>query len=232
MVVEEYLSEKEQWEQVTRWVRENGLWIVAGIVVGAAGLGGWHWYQDHVDSVGSQASAKYTQLVQAFGKSDRTAGFVALGELERDYPSSPYVDQAKLIAARVYVDDGSLDKAVAELQSVVEHSKDAELALLARLRLARVQIAQKKPDAALATLNGLKAGAFEPRMHEVLGDAYYAKGDKAGALKEYMSAKVGDMVAQSLDPQSLDLKIQDLTAENPHATAQAATPPAASAAAK
>ena len=61
----------------------------------------------------------------------------------------------------------------------MEHTKDAELALVARLRLARVQIAQKKPDAALATLNGLKAGAFEPRYHEVLGDAYYAKGDKA-----------------------------------------------------
>ena len=47
--MEEYLSEKEQWEQVTRWLRENGLWIIAGIVVGAAGLAGWHWYQDHLN---------------------------------------------------------------------------------------------------------------------------------------------------------------------------------------
>jgi predicted negative regulator of RcsB-dependent stress response len=231
--VEEYLSEKEQWEQVTRWLRENGLWIIAGIVVGAAGLGGWHWYQQHVDSVGEAASAKYSELVQHFSKDDdRTAGFVALGELERDFPSSPYVDQAKLMAARIYVDDGSLDKAASELQSVIEHSKDADLVLMTRLRLARVQISQKKPDAALATLNGLKAGAFEPRMHEVLGDAYYAKGDKTNALKEYMSAKVTDMVSQSLDAQGLELKIDDLTAENPHAMAQAATPPAASAAAK
>lgn len=229
--MEEYLSEKEQWEQVTRWLRENGLWIVAGIVVGAAALGGWHWYQDHVDSVGAAASTKYGELVQDFAKSDRTAGFVALGELERDFPQSPYVDQAKLMAARIYVDDGALDKASGELQSVVEHAKDSQLALLARLRLARVQIAQKKPDAALATLNGLKAGAFEPRMHEVLGDAYYAKGDKANALKEYMSAKVGDMVSQSLDSPGLELKIDDLTAENPHAMAKAATPPPAPAAA-
>ena len=230
--MEEYLSEKEQWEQVTRWVRENGLWIIAGIVVGAAGLGGWHWYQGHVTSVGEAASAKYNELVQDFAKSDRTAGFVALGELERDFPSSPYVDQGKLMAARIYVDDGALDKAASELQSVVEHSKDADLALIARLRLARVQISQKKPDAALATLNGLKAGSFEPQMHEISGDAYYAKGDKPNALKEYMSAKVTDMVSQSLNPAELELKIDDLTAENPHAMAQAATPPAASAAAK
>ena len=77
--MEEYLSEKEQWEQVTRWLRENGLWIIAGIVVGAAGLGGWHWYQGRVDSVGEAASAKYNELVEDFKKSDRTSGFVEIG---------------------------------------------------------------------------------------------------------------------------------------------------------
>ena len=224
--MEEYLSEQEQWDQVKAWLRENGLWIIAGVLVGAAGLGGWHWYEDHVDSVGAQASTKYTQVVEAFGKGDRTQAFVLLGELERDYSSSPYVDQAKLMAAKVYVETGDLDKAAAELQAVTDQSKDTGLALLARLRLARVQIAQKKPDAALATLNGVKSGAFEPRYHEVMGDAYYAKGDKAAALKEYLSAKVGDF-GGSPDSQGLDLKISDLTAENPHAMAQVVTPQAA-----
>jgi predicted negative regulator of RcsB-dependent stress response len=208
--VEEYLSEKEQWEAIKTWLRENGLWIIAGVAVGAGALGAWRWYQDHVDSVGAQASAKYTQVLDAFGHGDRTQAFVLLGELERDYSSSPYVDQGKLMAARIYVDSGDLDKAVKELQAVMEHTKDSELALLSRLRLARVQIAQNKPDAALATVNGLKAGAFEPRYHEVLGDAYYAKGDKANALKEYMKAKVGDFGGSS-DSQELDLKISDLS---------------------
>jgi len=234
--VEEYLSEREQWDQIKAWLRDNGLWIIAGVVVGAVGLGGWHWYQDHVDAVGAEASTKYTQVVEAFGKGDRTTAFVLLGELERDYSSSPYVDQAKLMAARVYVDGGDLDKAAAELQAITDHSKDTELALISRLRLARVQIAQKKPDVALATLNGVKPGAFEPRYHEVMGDAYFAKGDKAAALREYLSAKVGDF-GGSPESQGLDLKISDLSAENPHAmaqvvTPQAATPPAASAAAK
>jgi predicted negative regulator of RcsB-dependent stress response len=230
--VEEYLSEKEQWEQIKAWLRDNGLWIIAGIAVGAAALGGWRWYQDHVDSVGAQAGAKYTQVVDAFGRGDRTQGFVLLGELERDYASSPYVDQGKLMAARMYVDTGDLDKAAAELQAVAEHTKDTELALLTRLRLARVQIAQKKVDAALATLNAVKPGAFETRYHEILGDAYYTKGDKATALKEYLKAKVGDL-AGSPDSQQLDLKISDLSADNPPPMAkQTVSPPAATAAAK
>jgi len=229
--VEEYLSEKEQWEQIKAWLRDNGLWIIAGIAVGAAGLAGWHWYEDHVDGVGAQASTKYTQIIDAFERGDRTQGFVLLGELERDYSSSPYVDQGKLMAARMYVDTGDLDKASAELQAVAGHTKDSELALLTRLRLARVQIAQKKVDAALATLNAVKPGAFETRYHEILGDAYYAKGDKASALKEYLKAKVGDLAGSS-DSQQLDLKISDLSADNPPPVAkQTATPPAAATAA-
>ena len=230
--MEEYLSEKEQWEQIKAWLRDNGLWIIAGVAVGAAALGGWRWYQDRVDSVGAQAGAKYMQVLEAFGRDDRTQGFVLIGELERDYASSPYVDQAKLMAARIYVDSRDLDKAVGELQAVAEHSKDSQLALLARLRLARVQIAQNKADAALATLNGMKPGAFESRYHEILGDAHYAKGDKASALKEYLKAKVGNF-GGSPDSQQLDLKISDLSADNPPPVAkQTVTPPAATAAAK
>jgi predicted negative regulator of RcsB-dependent stress response len=57
--VESYLSEKEQWEAIKGWFRENGLWIVAGIAVGALGIGGWRWWDSHLDQVGREASGKY-----------------------------------------------------------------------------------------------------------------------------------------------------------------------------
>ena len=75
-----------------------------------------------------------------------------------------------------------------------------------------MQIAQQKPDDALATLNGVEPGAFAPRYHEVRGDAYYAKGDKANALKEYRSARTLD-VGGVTDTSLLDLKISDLVAD-------------------
>jgi predicted negative regulator of RcsB-dependent stress response len=212
--VDDYLSEKEQWEALKIWIRENGLWILAGIAVGALALGGYRWWESYVDSRGAAASAKYSQLAQAFGRGDSTQGLVLLGELERDDASSPYVDQAKLLAAKWYVESGSLDKANAELQAVMTHSKDADLARVARLRLARVQISQQKPDEALATLNGVDPGAFAPRYHEVRGDAYHAKGDKVAALKEYRTARAGDL-GGGMDTALLDLKISDLAADAP-----------------
>ena len=209
--LEDYLSEKEQWERVTGWLRENGMWIVAGVVVGALGIGGWQWWNAHVDKVNGEASAKYEQMMADLTKGDRTGALILLSDLERDFSSTPYVDQAKLAVARVYVESNELDKAATQLQAVSQHSKDKQLALVARLRLARVQIAQNKPDDALTTLDGVDPGAFESLFHEVRGDAEFAKGNKAAALTEYRTARSKDAGSGS-DNSLLDLKISDLVA--------------------
>jgi predicted negative regulator of RcsB-dependent stress response len=209
--VEDYLSEKEQWEWIRAQVRENGPAVILAVAVVAAGVFGWRWWQGHLDAGRLEAGAKYTQMVQALDGGDRSRALVLFGELERDYAASPYTDQARLLAARLYVLGGELDRAAGELVAVAERSKDRDLALVARLRLARVQIAQGKLDGALVTLNAVQPGAFGAHFHEVRGDAYYAKGDRAAALKEYRSAQAAG--SDSL----LGLKIADLAAATPAA---------------
>ena len=211
--MDDYLSEKEQWEWLKGWVRSNGLWIVAGILVGVGILLGMRWWDARKDRIALEAGAKYQQILEAMDKGDKTRAQTITSELERDYPSSPYVDQANLIMVRNAVDAGELDKAAATLKSIMEKTKDQQLAFVARLRLARVQISQGKPDEAIATLNAVDPGAFKPRYSEARGDALYAKGDKAGALKEYQSAREG-LATQSVDATALDLKLSDLMADS------------------
>ena len=226
--MDEYLTEKEQWERVTAWLRENGLWIVAGVVVGALGIGGWQWWTAHVDKIDADASEKYEQLQTDLGKNDRTGALILMGDLERDYGSTPYVDQGHLALARSYVEGNELDKAATTLRSVLDHSKDKQLALVARVRLARVQVAQQKPDDALASLDGVDPGAFGALFHEVRGDAEFAKGNKAAALTEYRAAKTADIgsTGGGGDSALLDLKIADLTASTPTVTPTAQAPAA------
>ncbi|MDE2135957.1 MAG: tetratricopeptide repeat protein [Gammaproteobacteria bacterium] len=214
----EYLSDKEQWEQIRTWIRENALSVLVAVALVVAGFQGWRWWQGRQDARGIAASAAYTRMIEALEKGDRTQAFTRLGELERAFPGSPYADQGKMLAARVYVEGNELDKAVHELETVATGSRDHELALVARLRLARVEIAQGKPDAALATLNAVEPGAFAPRYAEVRGDIFYAKGDKAAALEEYRSALGG---AEG-DTALLNLKIADLSADAPAAAPGAA----------
>jgi predicted negative regulator of RcsB-dependent stress response len=225
--VEEYLSEKEQWEWIKEQVRHNGPAVLLAIVLAVTAVFGWRWWQSRQDARQLAAGSKYMQMVQSLERDDRSQALVQLGELERDYAGSPYTDQARLLAARLYVDEAQLDHAAAELTNVVEHSKDQELVRVARLRLARVQIAQGKPDNALATLGAASdAGAFAARYHEVRGDAYYTKGDRAGALGEYRSALQAGL--EGNDTALLQLKIADLDNGAPPPAATAAKPGAAS----
>jgi len=221
--VSEYLSDKEQWEEIRGWIREYGPSVLAGVAIAAALGAGWYWWKARTDARGLEASAIYTQMIDALERGNRADAFTHLGELERSYPGSPYADQAKLLAARVEVESNELDKAAQELTNVAEKSKDHGLALVARERLARVEIAQGKPDQALATLNAVKPGAFAARFEAVRGDAYYAKGDAAAALKAYRSAAGA---ADPADSALLNLKIADLAA-----TASASVPATAAAAA-
>jgi predicted negative regulator of RcsB-dependent stress response len=131
--------------------------------------------------------------------------------LIRDFPGSPYADQAQLELAGLYVDQGEDANAIAPLTAVMDHSKDTELQRVARLRLARVMIDQGKPDDALSLLSG-DPGAFAARYHDVRGDAYHAKKDPQKAAEEYKAAlmEADGGAGGGMDAALLTLKIADL----------------------
>ena len=223
--MDENLNDKEQVELVKSWLRENGPWLLAGVLIGAAALWGYNAWQARKEAQAVQASDTYEQLVQALERKDRTRGNTLADELRRDFASSPYADQADLALARAAVEANELPKAAERLTHVMIESKDPQLRLLARVRLARVQLAQNNVDTALTTLAAVEPGAFAPQFAEVRGDALLSKGEKSAALAEYLRAK-GAKLAGVIDTNPLDLKIADLRAQGV-SEPKAATPTAA-----
>lgn len=206
--MDEYLNEKEQWEQVLAWLREQGPWMVAGVAVVLAGWGGWHYWQQREEQRDLQAASRYEQLLDAFSRNDLSGGVKLADDLVASASGTPYANQADLAAARIQVENKDLDHAAQRLARVMNTTKDPQLALVARLRLARVQLSQGKNDAALGTLDGAQPGAFAARYAEVRGDVLLAKGDRDGALKQYRAAR--SAAASTVDTGLLDLKISDL----------------------
>ena len=202
-------SEAEQMERARDWLKTNGIWIVAGIALGVGGLAGWRWYQERRDTQAETASARYEELVDAFSRHDNVRGNTLLDELNREYAWTPYASLGALIAARAQVEANELDKAAASLKSVMDNAKDDELRMVARLRLARVQSALGKHDDALATLKVADPGEFAPRLADTRGDVLLAKGDRDGALREYLAARATENNGR-VDFDLLDLKIRDL----------------------
>jgi predicted negative regulator of RcsB-dependent stress response len=203
------LDEKEQWERAKQMLGELWIYIVGGVAIGGAILWGIGWNKDRIEKRAVEASARYEEALEAFTRNDKTRGNQLVEELNREYSATPYAALATLIAARTQVDANELDKAAASLKSVMDTAIDPELRTVARLRLARVQSAQGKYDDALATLKVEDAGEFAPRIADIRGDVLLAKGDRAGALREYLAARTGDDKGQ-VDRELLDLKIRDL----------------------
>jgi predicted negative regulator of RcsB-dependent stress response len=225
-MTDEYLTDDEQLERAKQLAREYGPWTVGAIVIGLGLAYGWRHYQAHQDAVAMNASAQFLDLANA-AQANNTAKARQLAEsLIKDYPRSPYADQAQLTLARLSIDEGQDAAAVGPLTEVMERSKDTELRHIARLRLARVQIDQGKPDDALKTLSDVP-GAFDASYHEVRGDAYYAKHDSTKAAEEYKAALVEGGAAGGMNSALLALKIADLgvPAKPPGAASAAATPP-------
>jgi predicted negative regulator of RcsB-dependent stress response len=225
-MAEEYLTDDEQFEAIKRWLAENGVWVVAGVALGAVLLFGYRYYESRQNERALRASALFGTLTDAIDKNDRAGARRIAESLIDKYAGSPYADQAELTLGRLFVDAGQPDKAIAPLAVVMTGSKDKALRNIARLRVARVQIDLGKPDEAIATLSGVDSTAFAARSHEVRGDALLAKKDLTGAASEYRAAVAASDPREG-DVAELELKIADLGVT---ATPVAAAAPPATAA--
>jgi predicted negative regulator of RcsB-dependent stress response len=207
-MTEDFLTEDEQLEEVKRLVREYAPWIIPAMIVGLGFVFGYRYYHDHQEQRALNASARFSDMATAIESNDHPKARQIADTLIKDYPSSPYADQAQLVIARLDVDDGQDANAIGPLTQVMEHSADAELRHVARLRLARVQIDQQKPDEALKTLSD-DPGAFAAAYHEARGDAYYAKKDLTQAAEQYKAALNAGSASKG-EAMLLGLKIADL----------------------
>jgi predicted negative regulator of RcsB-dependent stress response len=188
--------------------------MAAGVIIGVGVLFGYRWWEERQATRAHTAHARYEDVLNALATSDKARAVELTDQLRRDFSDTPYADHAELVLARAHVDLGELEDAARRLRVVMESSDDAELRLIARERLARVQLAQDRPDDALATLSGADAGAFGPRFAEIRGDALLRKGDKAGALAAYQAAMAAPEPGL-VDTGLLQLKINDLGAAEP-----------------
>lgn len=204
-MADDYLSDREQEEALRLWWRENWPWIIGGIVLGLALLGGWRYWQTHRAERAEQAGALYREFQNAGDDAEKAES--ALDRLISEYGSSPYTVQARLLDAKAHVDAGRYDEAAAQLRAVVEGTDDEELAQIARLRLARVLIQQEQYDEAVGLLDPEAAGAFTAQVREIRGDAMFEKGDRDAARAEYAAALAANADAQ-VDRSMLEMKLQ------------------------
>ncbi|MBB3228623.1 putative negative regulator of RcsB-dependent stress response [Luteibacter sp. Sphag1AF] len=178
----------EQGERVQQWLRKNGVSIIVGIVLGLVLIFGWQQWKSHKANHNEAAGAEYQALQVAVAASKTTEIDVRTDTLMKDFSDSSYAVFAVGERAQRNVIAGKLDAALADLEWAKAHAKDETLKTLVTLRSAQVQIAQNKPNDAIATVDGIAGNTFTSLKQELRGDALVKLGRSDDARKAYQAA--------------------------------------------
>ncbi len=217
-MVEDYLTDRDQEEALRNWWRENWKWILAGVALGLGLLAGYQYWQSYRGHESDSAAKVYQDFQKALTAKDQEQAKRLLQDLENDHAKSAYTQQGHLLLAKEDAEAGRFDDSIKHLRQVADTSRDAELAHVARLRLARLLVQTGKHDEVLQLLDVEKAGAFAAQVHEIRGDALVAKGDAQGARAEYAAALAAESKGQ-IDRPTVELKLRDVGGEVPKAPA-------------
>lgn len=184
----EELDEFEQGEEVRKWIRENGIAILVGVLIALGLIFGWREWQARVAANEVQAASQFAVVQNAVQADNKQAMGAALGDLQKNYAKSAYAAFASGAVAEYEVGKNDLKPAAQDLEWAIAHSKQPALKALFSLRLARVQMAQGEAQQALATLGKVPAGDFTAVAAELRGDALLQLGKSADARAAYQDA--------------------------------------------
>ncbi|MDG1850508.1 MAG: tetratricopeptide repeat protein [Gammaproteobacteria bacterium] len=216
-----YANDEEQVEALKRWWQENGTSLLTGIVIVLVVLFGSRQWQGAQLAKAEAASDLYEDVVQ-LALLDQASALTAesmaqlessYDELRNEFEDSIYARYGAMMMATVYVNQENYDQAATELNWIIDNPElgfmqkaEEELFLTARLRLARVKLAQGLAQEALTIVTEVEPGALAAGFAEVQGDAYLQLGQSEQARSAYERAI-------SLEPDNasfIDLKIRGI----------------------
>ena len=211
MAFEDY-DQYEQGEQVRKWIKENGIAVVVGVVLALALIFGWRQWQAHKANREVQAASQFAVIQNAVQSDNKQAMAAALADLQKNYADSAYAALGSAATAEYDVGKDDLKPAAQNLQWAVSHSKQPALKSLFTLRLARVLIAQDQAQQALKELAGIPSGGYAALSAELRGDALLKLGKSGEARDAYQQAmakldKDNDAPARH----ALQMKLDNLT---------------------
>lgn len=182
------LEEQEKIDAMKAWWAQYGklAWVAILVLVGA--YAGWKGWRHHLDVRAEEAAVMFEAASNAAQQGDPVKTLQAAQRLQEAQPDSGLAARAALISATVSHAHSDEAGAMTELDWVVTHASEPELADLARLRKAGLLADEKKYSDALALLEANHQTDFMAMTADLKGDIYLAQGRSMDARMAYKMA--------------------------------------------
>lgn len=204
-----YKTDEEQIESLRKWWGENGTSVVFGLLLGLGALFGWRWWQQVRLEKAEAASGMFQNLMETSRGDDTKLTRQAAETIVDEYGSTAYAVFAKLLLAKIAVEDKDYDAAEQHLRWALDKTGEKSISHEIRLRLARVMVARKAYQEALNILNAGDPGQFAADYSELRGDISIYQGDTEGARLAYQEAIANKRIIGG-NTAKLELKLDDL----------------------
>lgn len=205
----EYVTEQEQVDKLRRFLREYRFALLAGLVIGVLAFWGWTTWQQQKAVNTEAASMEFLSMSESMMQGQFDVADKHAAKIVGQYPDTPYAALASLAQARIKMEKGDMGATHAHLKWAMDNTSDPAVRELAKLRLARVLVAQTKHDEALALLKDA-GDYYQTLVLELRGDIFLAQNKGPDALKAYTEAFEKTDDSGSARKSLLQMKIEDL----------------------
>ncbi len=183
-----YTTEEQQVAAIKKWWHNNKWSVIGGVIIGVGALWGGRAWLDNQQGYSEAASMVYQRMLEDVSQGKNDEASVQGAQLLGQFSDTAYSSLAALMMAKIKQEAGDMAAASAHLRWALDNTKSDAVRHEARLRLAKIMIAEGKYDDALSFLNGVDAGVYESTYEQLRGDIYIAMGQPESARTAFMRA--------------------------------------------
>ena len=169
-----YLTDQEQLNLIKNWFKKYGKLFTFSLMVFLAVFLGLHAWQNHKNAQTENASIFYERLLINLQEHKKI-------DYSPERQNTAYGQLIALLQAKEAIQKNDFDTAIDNLKWVMSHTKNSALKQIARIRLARVLLAQNKPELALKQIKIIDDSAFNPLINTVKANIVTAQCKQSAA---------------------------------------------------
>jgi hypothetical protein len=182
----EEVEEDLRRERYSNFFKKYGLWLLGGLVLILAAVGGYEWYQSHSLKNAGVYADKLSEGQKLLESREFAAADTFLSDVAKSAPPA-YKSAALTLAATAKLEQNDLQGALTKLDAAADAARDPLLKDAARLKAAYVAADLQDFKAIEPRLEKMikDAGPFSFQARELLGAEAFEAGELAKAREQF-----------------------------------------------